>query len=164
MQELIVDVKKDLDSVGGCVECGIYGVPAGVGNPIFDGIENAISSAVFGIGGVKGIEFGAGFEVSEMKGSENNDEFYIDNGQVKTKTNNHGGILGGISSGMPITFSVAFKPTPSIFKEQQSIDMTNMTPAVLTIKGRHDPCIVLRAVPVFEAATAIAICDMIFDK
>ncbi len=161
MQELIVSVKEEGNSIGGCVECGIYGIDAGVGNPMFDGIENAIASAAFGIGGVKGIEFGAGFKSSKMKGSENNDEFYMDNGTVKTKTNNHGGILGGITTGMPITFNVAFKPTPSILMEQQSISFSKYENTTMSTKGRHDPCIAVRAVPCIEAISAIAISDFL---
>ncbi len=161
MQDLIVGVREEGNSIGGCVECGIYGVSAGVGNPMFDGIENAIASAVFGIGGVKGIEFGIGFEASKMKGSENNDEFYMDGDIVKTRTNNHGGILGGISSGMPITFNVAFKPTPSISLEQRSISFSERKNVDLSVKGRHDPCIAVRAVPCIEAISAIAISDFL---
>lgn len=161
MQDLIIDVKKEGNSIGGCVECGIYGVFAGVGNPMFDGIENAVASAVFGIGGVKGIEFGSGFAASEMKGSENNDEFYIEDGVVKTKTNNHGGILGGITTGMPVTFKVAFKPTPSISINQQSVSFSKNENVVLSVKGRHDPCIAVRAVPCIEAISAIVISDFL---
>lgn len=161
MQDLIVSVKEEGDSIGGCVECGIYGITAGIGDPIFDGIENKLASAVFGIGGVKGIEFGIGFEASKMKGSENNDEFYMDNDTVKTKTNNHGGILGGITTGMPVIFNVAFKPTPSISKEQQSVSFSKKENVILSTKGRHDPCIAVRAVPCIEAISAIAISDFI---
>ncbi len=161
IQDLILSVREDGDSIGGCVECGIYGLDAGIGEPLFDGIENAIAYAVFGIGGVKGIEFGVGFEASKIKGSENNDEFYMDNSTVKTKTNNHGGILGGITTGMPITFNVAFKPTPSISKEQQSISFSKEENVTLSTKGRHDPCIAVRAVPCIEAISAIAISDFI---
>lgn len=161
MQDLILSVRQDGDSIGGCVECGIYGLDAGIGEPMFDGIENAVASSVFGIGGVKGIEFGAGFEVCKMKGSENNDEFYIDNTTVKTRTNNHGGILGGITTGMPVIFNVAFKATPSISKEQQSISFSKNENVTLSTKGRHDPCIAVRAVPCIEAISAIAISDFI---
>jgi len=161
MQDLIVGISQEGDSVGGCVECGIYGIDAGFGNPIFDGIENTIASSVFGIGGVKGIEFGIGFEASKIKGSENNDAFYVDGDTVKTKTNNHGGILGGITTGMPIIFKVAFKPTPSISKEQQSISFSTGEPVALCTNGRHDPCIAVRAVPCIEAIAAIAISDFI---
>ena len=161
MQELILGVKKDGDSIGGCVECGIYGLDAGIGNPMFDGIENAVASNVFGIGGVKGIEFGAGFAASKMRGSENNDPFYADGGVIKTKTNNHGGILGGISTGMPIIFNVAFKPTPSISIEQRTVSLSKKEEVTLSTEGRHDPCIAARAVPCIEAISAIVIADFI---
>ena len=161
MQDLIIGVSQEGNSIGGCVECGIYGVDAGLGNPMFDGIENAVARAVFGIGGVKGIEFGTGFESAKMKGSENNDEFYMDNDNVKTKTNNHGGILGGITTGMPITFNVAFKPTPSISLPQQSISFSKHEDVTLSTKGRHDPCIAVRAVPCIEAISAIAVSDFL---
>ena len=161
MQDLIVSVREEGDSIGGCVECGIYGINAGVGNPMFEGIENAVAAAIFGIGGVKGIEFGLGFEASKIRGSQNNDEFYMDNDIVKTKTNNHGGILGGITTGMPITFNVAFKPTPSISLEQQSISFSKGENATLSTEGRHDPCIAVRAVPCIEAISAIAIADFL---
>ncbi len=161
MQNLIIKAREDGDSIGGCVECGIYGMAAGLGNPIFDGVENALAAAVFGIGGVKGIEFGIGFKASEMRGSENNDAFYMDGDTVKTKTNNHGGLLGGITTGMPITFSVAFKPTPSISIEQESVSFSKGEDVVLSTKGRHDPCIAVRAVPCIEAISAIAISDFL---
>lgn len=161
MQELIIDTRSEGDSIGGCVECGIYGVKAGIGNPIFDGIENKIASSIFGLGGVRGIEFGAGFNASKMKGSKNNDEFYIQDDVVRTKTNNHGGVLGGITTGMPIIFNVAFKPTPSISLEQQSISFSNKQNTNLSVKGRHDPCIAVRAVPCVEAIAAIAIADFL---
>lgn len=163
-------MKKDIekarlaeDSLGGIIECGVINVPAGIGSPIFDGLENNISQLVFGIPAVKGIEFGAGFMSSKMLGSQNNDEFYVDeHGHVVTKTNNHGGILGGISSGMPITLNVAFKPTPSIGKEQNTVDCKNMTNETLVVQGRHDPCVVPRAVPCVESAVSIAVlCHML---
>lgn len=162
MQDLIVSVKEEGNSIGGCVECGIYGVEAGVGDPLFEGIENAIAKDIFGIGGVRGIEFGAGFEASKMKGSENNDEFLIEDGQVVTKTNNHGGVLGGITTGMPIIFKVAFKPTPSISIGQSSISFSeNKNVEEFSTIGRHDPCIAVRAVPCVEAMAAIAIADFL---
>ena len=161
MQDLIIGIRQEGDSIGGCVECGIYGVDPGFGNPLFDGIENALAQAVFGIGGVRGIEFGTGFEATKMKGSENNDEFYMDIDSVKTKTNNHGGILGGITTGMPIIFRTAFKPTPSISVEQQSISFSKGENVTLSTKGRHDPCIAVRAVPCIEAISAIAIADFL---
>lgn len=148
------------DSVGGIIECVVNGMPPGIGDPIYDGLENRISLAVFGIPAVKGIEFGRGFEAARLRGSENNDAFYFDGGTVKTRTNNHGGILGGISSGMPIMFRVAIKPTPSIGKEQDSIRYDTGENVKMTVQGRHDPCIVPRAVPCVEAAAAMAIYDL----
>lgn len=158
----IDEARETGDSVGGIIACTVTGVPAGLGEPMFDGLENKISQVVFGIPAIKGIEFGAGFDAARRKGSENNDEFYYDkDGKVKTKTNNHGGILGGISSGMPITFRVAVKPTPSIAREQNSISYAEGFDRKLEVKGRHDPCIVPRAVPCVEAAAAIAIYDVL---
>ncbi len=161
MQDSIIAAREEGNSVGGCVECGIYGLRAGIGNPMFDGIENAIASAVFGIGGVKGIEFGAGFESTKLTGSQNNDEFYMDGDTVKTKTNNHGGLLGGITTGMPVVFDVAFKPTPSVSVKQQSVSFSKKEDTVLSVTGRHDPCIAVRAVPCIEAISAIAIADFL---
>ncbi len=161
MINTILDAKENADSVGGTIECAIVGMPVGIGDPIFDGIENRISSAVFGIPAIKGIEFGSGFGGSELFGSENNDDFICENGDIRTVTNNHGGILGGISSGMPIVFRVAVKPTPSIGKKQQSVNVESLEKEELVIGGRHDPCIVPRAVPCIEAAAAVAIADYI---
>ncbi len=157
MRDAILKAGENLDSVGGIIECGVVGMPAGIGSPMFDGIENRISQLVFGVPAVKGVEFGAGFDVADMTGKQNNDEFIIKNGKICTKTNNHGGILGGISSGMPITLKVAIKPTPSIAQAQNTVDYTTMKEEVLNIKGRHDPCIVPRAVPCIEAAVNLAI-------
>ncbi len=159
MRREIYDAKADGDSVGGTIECAVTGVPAGIGDPMFDGIENSISRAVFGIPAIKGIEFGSGFEGSKLRGSENNDDFISADGKIKTATNNHGGILGGISSGMPIVFRCAVKPTPSIAREQQSVNTQTLEEESLVIGGRHDPCIVPRAVPCIEAITAIVITD-----
>ncbi|MBQ7895619.1 MAG: chorismate synthase [Oscillospiraceae bacterium] len=164
MYELIDKVREEGDSIGGIISCLVTGVPAGVGEPMFDGLENRIAQAVFGIPAVKGIEFGAGFEAANMKGSQCNDPFCLKDGKVQTTTNNHGGILGGISSGMPIEFKVAFKPTPSIAKEQRSVDMQSGCETGLSIKGRHDPCIVPRAIPCVEAAAAVAIYDAILER
>ena len=159
MQEIVTAARNDGDSVGGTIECAAVGVPTGIGDPLFDGLENRISSIVFGIPAVKGIEFGNGFDAAELKGSENNDAYYMEGDTVKTRTNRHGGILGGISTGMPLIFRVAIKPTPSIAKEQQTVELSSKTDYTLAIKGRHDPCIVPRAVPCVEAALAIALAD-----
>lgn len=159
MQEIITAARQEGDSVGGTIECAAVGLPAGIGDPLFDGLENRIASLVFGIPAVKGIEFGNGFAASELKGSENNDAYYMDGATVKTRTNRHGGILGGISTGMPLTLRVAIKPTPSIAKEQQTVELSTNSAYTLAIQGRHDPCIVPRAVPCVEAAIAIALAD-----
>lgn len=157
MRELILSARNGLDSVGGIVECAAVGIPAGIGSPMMDGLENVISRLVFAIPAVKGIEFGVGFGCANLFGSENNDEFAIRDGKIVTLSNNHGGILGGISSGMPIIFRAAFKPTPSISRPQKSVDFKEMTEQELVIKGRHDPCVVPRAVPCVEAALNIAL-------
>ena len=159
MQAAIQDAKAAGDSLGGIVECAVLGLPAGLGDPMFDGMENRIASLVFGIPAVKGLEFGAGFAVASMRGSENNDPFTVEDGKITTVTNHCGGILGGITTGMPLVFRAAFKPTPSIAREQQSVDLKTMETARLTVGGRHDPCIVPRAVPVMEAAAALAVYD-----
>lgn len=164
MQNKIKEIKYDNDSIGGTVECAIIGVPTGIGNPIFDNIESKISSIIFGIPGVKGIEFGNGFKSSTMRGSNNNDAFILKNNKIKTLTNNHGGILGGITSGMPIIFKTAFKPTPSIKKVQKTVNLKNKLEQELHIKGRHDPCIVVRAIPAIESSAAIAILDFMLTK
>ena len=145
------------DSVGGTIECAVTGLPAGVGEPMFDGLEGAIAKAVFGVPAVKGIEFGAGFALAAMRGSRANDAFCYQNGHVVTETNHCGGILGGIANGMPLIFRCAVKPTPSISQPQKTVDLQTGENTVLTIHGRHDPCIVPRAVPVIEAVTALAI-------
>ena len=163
MHDAIIKAKKSLDSVGGVVECAITGLPAGLGDTLFDSIEGRISRAVFSIPAVKGIEFGAGFSASKMLGSQNNDPFYFDGEDVKTKTNNHGGILGGMTSGMPIIFRAAFKPTPSIAQVQDSVDLIKGENVKLEIKGRHDPCVVPRAVPCVEAVAAITALDILMD-
>ena len=159
----IEEARKAGDSLGGVIECAVSGLPAGLGSPMFEGMENKISAAVFGIPAVKGISFGSGFAGSRLRGSQNNDAFCMDHGAVRTRTNNHGGILGGITSGMPIVFQAAMKPTPSIAQEQDSISLSERTNVKLRVRGRHDPCIVPRAVPCVEAATAIALCDALLD-
>ncbi len=163
MRALIEECRMDGDSIGGTIECAVKGMPAGVGSPMFEGVENVISSIVFGVPAVKGIEFGSGFAGSALRGSQNNDAFYYDGDQVRTRTNHHGGILGGISSGMPIIFRTAMKPTPSIAKEQHTVNLMDKTDTTLAIKGRHDPCIVVRAVPVIESVTAIALVNLLKD-
>ena len=160
--EEIDQARQNKDSVGGTIECAAMGIPPGLGDPMFFGMENRIAGLVFAIPAVKGIEFGAGFSSAAKCGSENNDPFYVDDGVVKTRGNNHGGILGGITTGMPLTFKAAIKPTPSIGIEQESVDLTKMEHTPLTISGRHDPCIVPRAVPCMESVMAIAVSDAIF--
>ena len=159
MQEAIAQAKAEGDSLGGIIECFATGLPAGWGEPMFSGIENRIAQIVFGIPAVKGLEFGSGFAGSCLRGSENNDDYALVNGEIQTVTNNAGGILGGITNGMPLVFSVAVKPTPSIAKQQQTVSLSQMQETPLSVRGRHDPCIVPRAVPVVEAAAAIAIFD-----
>ncbi|MGN0477301.1 MAG: chorismate synthase [Ruminococcus sp.] len=162
MRKEVADSAFNKDSVGGTIECAVVGMKAGIGYPMFDGIEGKIAKAVFGIPAMKGIEFGKGFELARMHGSESNDNFRYDkNGNIYTTTNNCGGILGGITNGMPITFKVAVKPTPSIAQAQDTINLETKQNDTLEIKGRHDPCIVLRAVPVIEAITAVTILDLL---
>jgi len=146
------------------VECIVEGAPAGLGDPMFAGLENRIASAVFAIPAVKGVEFGDGFEAAKLRGSQNNDPFRMENGKVVTATNHCGGILGGITNGMPLILRAAFKPTPSISMEQNTVDLRTMTDTTLTVRGRHDPCIVHRAVPCVEAAVAIAVYDALLQR
>lgn len=161
MKEAVREARLEGNSLGGIVECKITGLSAGLGEHIFDGVEERISSLVFSVPGVKAVEFGAGFEGAGMRGSEYNDGFYYSDGRVKTYTNNCGGILGGMTDGMPVIFRAAFKPTPSIAIEQNSVDLEKKENVRLTVKGRHDPCIVPRAVPVMESVAAIAAADLI---
>lgn len=162
MLEQIESARMDLDSVGGVIDCVITGVPIGAGEYMFDSVEGVISTLAFAVPAVKGIEFGRGFELSSMRGSQANDAFYMDkDGCVRTKTNNNGGINGGMANGMPITFRVVIKPTPSIGKEQDSVNMDTKENVKLKIEGRHDSCIVPRAVPVIEAIAALAVYDCI---
>ena len=164
MKKVITEAAADKNSVGGIIECAAIGVKPGVGAPFFAPLESLISSIMFSIPAVKGIEFGDGFGSASLRGSQNNDPYDTDGVRIFTKTNHAGGILGGMTTGMPLIFRAAMKPTPSIFKEQDSVDMVSMKPVKLSIKGRHDPCIVLRAVPVFEAAAAIAVYDLLADS
>ncbi len=159
MHEAVLAAKQNLDSVGGVIECVAYGMPAGVGDPMFDGLENRIAKAAFGIPAVKGVEFGAGFGAAALLGSQNNDPYRMEGGVPVPQTNNAGGILGGISTGAPIVWRCAVKPTPSIGLGQQSVDLAAGEDSPLTVRGRHDPCIVPRAVPVVEAACALALMD-----
>ncbi|MBQ4550707.1 MAG: chorismate synthase [Oscillospiraceae bacterium] len=159
MRETIAKAKAQGESVGGIIECGIVGLPAGLGEPMFGGMESRIAQIVYGIPAVKSLEFGLGESYAVIPGSESNDDFTVENGEIKTITNNCGGILGGITNGMPLIFSAAIKPTPSISKPQQTVNLETGEITTLQIKGRHDPCIVPRAVPVIEAAAAIAIFD-----
>lgn len=163
MKELIESVRLDGDSVGGTIECVITGLPAGLGDPMFSGMESRIAQIVYGVPAVKGLEFGSGFYGSTLRGSENNDAFTVSDNKIVTVTNHAGGILGGVTNGMPIVFRVAIKPTPSVAKEQQSVSLQHMTAQPLQIHGRHDPCIVPRAVPVIEAAAAIAVYDVLLS-
>lgn len=161
MQQLILAAKQSCDSVGGVIECMAINLPAGIGAPFFDSLESRLAHALFSVPAVKGIEFGKGFALVQMTGSEANDQMYYDNGVVKTYTNNNGGITGGITNGMPVLFKVAVKPTPSIAKVQKTVDLSTESNTELVITGRHDPCIVQRAVPVIEGVAAWVILDML---
>ncbi len=163
MRERILTARTEGDSVGGVVECAVVGLPAGLGEHMFDGVEGRIAALAFSVPAVKGVEFGAGFAAATMRGSENNDPFYTDGKTVRTKTNHCGGILGGMTNGMPLVFRTAFKPTPSIAREQDTVSLARMENAKLKIGGRHDPCVVLRAVPVVEAVAALAVLDLLLD-
>ncbi|QRN84703.1 chorismate synthase [Clostridia bacterium] len=159
-EEEIRIARENQDSVGGTVQCVVMGVPAGVGEPFFHSLESHLASLLFSIPAVKGVEFGTGFDLASMRGSRANDTYYYKEGEVATRSNHNGGILGGISNGMTIDFTVAIKPTPSIGKEQKTVDIETEEDTTLSIKGRHDPCIVPRAVPVIEAAATLAVLDM----
>ncbi len=161
MEETILKAKKMGDSVGGVVECVASNVLAGVGEPIFDSLDAELAKMLFDIPAVKGVEFGVGFEAARLKGSENNDSYVIRDGEIEAVTNNAGGVLGGLSSGMPIVIRVAVKPTPSISKEQKTVDMLNMADTTVQVKGRHDSCIVPKAVPVVEASVAMVLVDQL---
>ena len=163
MRASILQARSERDSVGGVVECIAQGLPAGLGDPMFGGMEGRLAAALFGVPAVKGVEFGAGFGAARMRGSEHNDPFALREGRVVTKTNHAGGILGGITTGMPILLRAAFKPTPSIAMEQDSVSLSRMEAEKLVVTGRHDPCIVPRAVPVVEAVTALVLLDALLD-
>ena len=164
MKEAIEKARMGQNSVGGCVECVISGINAGIGNPIFHSVESVISSMMFSIPAVKGIEFGAGFDIAKMTGQQANDEYYYDGKDVKAYTNNNGGIIGGITNGMPIKFKVAIKPTPSISLPQKTVNVKTGENGEIVVEGRHDPCIVPRAAVVVESAAAIAILDLILEN
>ena len=157
MKTVILYAKEKGDSVGGIIECGVYGFPAGIGDPFFDSLESTLSHMIFSVPAVKGIEFGDGFRMARRYGSENNDCYEIKDGKIVTKTNHAGGIVGGISTGMPILFRAVFKPTASIYLPQKTLNVKTGEETELQIMGRHDPCVAVRGVPVIEAATAVAI-------
>lgn len=164
MREKIAEARSECDSVGGVIECYITGLPAGLGEPMFGGVESRIAQIVYGVPAVKSVEFGVGLEAANLRGSQCNDSFTVEGGEIRTLTNNAGGILGGITNGMPVMFRAAIKPTPSISQPQQSVSLSKEQEQELVIKGRHDPCIVPRAVPVIEAAAAIAFFDLILGN
>ncbi len=163
MRAAILEAKNDLDSVGGVIECAAAGLPAGLGEPMFGGVENRLAAALFGIPAVKGVEFGEGFRAAELRGSENNDPFAVEDGEIRAETNRAGGILGGITTGMPLVLRAAVKPTPSIGRPQKTVRLSAMEAAELTVHGRHDPCVAHRAVPVAEAVTAAVLLDMLLE-
>lgn len=164
MKEKIIEAKKNGDSIGGVLQTAVTGLPAGVGEPWFDTVEGMLSHAIFSVPAVKGIEFGLGFGFADKYGSEANDQMYVDGAEVKCYTNNNGGIIGGITNGMPIIFNTVIKPTPTINKEQNTVDINTMTNTTLAARGRHDPCIVHRAAVVIESITALVIADMLSAK
>jgi chorismate synthase len=159
MEEAILKAKSEGDSVGGIIECTALNVPVGVGEPLFDSLDADMAKMLFNVPAVKGVEFGAGFDAARLRGSENNDPFAIRDGKIVTLTNNAGGVLGGLSSGMPIVVRTAIKPTPSISKEQKTVDLSKMEETTVKVMGRHDPCVVPKAVPVIESAVAFVLAD-----
>ena len=163
MKAAILKAAEKGDSVGGVIECAAIGLPAGLGAPMFDGVESQLAHALFGIPAIKGVEFGVGFAAARFSGSQNNDPFTIEENNIVTTTNNCGGILGGITNGMPLTLRAAVKPTPSIALPQRSVSLSRRENVELVVKGRHDPCVAHRAVPVIEAVTACVLLDMLYD-
>jgi chorismate synthase len=159
MEEAIINARKEGESLGGVIECITLNMPVGIGEPLFDALDADLAKALFAVPAVKGVEFGVGFKAAELTGSQNNDAFLLKNGKVVTSTENAGGVLGGLSSGMPIMIRVAIKPTPSITREQKTVNLSTMENAELSIKGRHDPCVVPKAVPAIEAVVAITLAD-----
>ena len=164
MREAILAAKSDCDSVGGAIECFATGLPAGLGDPMFDGVENRLARAIWGVPAVRGVEFGAGFAAASMRGSAHNDAYRAQDGRIVTETNRHGGVLGGITTGMPIVVRVAIKPTASIAQEQDSVSISRNENETLAVRGRHDPCIVPRAVPCIEAAVAVVLYDLLSER
>jgi chorismate synthase len=159
MLRIVEQAREEGDSLGGIIEGTTLNMPVGLGEPVFDTLEGELAKALFAIPAIKGVEFGSGFSAARMRGSENNDPFTIDNGRIVTTTNNAGGILGGISNGMPLLVRVVVKPTPSIAREQETVDIDKMEKASVEVEGRHDACIVPRAVPAVEAMMAVTLCD-----
>jgi chorismate synthase len=164
MRRAVADARAACDSVGGVIECAAVGLPAGLGEHMFNGVEGRVASILFSVPAVKGVEFGAGFGAAALLGSENNDPYRTDGHTVTTTTNRCGGILGGMTNGMPLICRAAFKPTPSIAREQQTVSLSRMENTTLSVPGRHDPTVVLRAVPVVEAAVALAVLDLYLDE
>lgn len=161
MEREVAKAKENGNSVGGSIQCAVIGLPAGIGDPFFDSVESKLSSILFSVPAVKAVEFGDGFDLCQMNGSRANDEYAIENGEIITKTNHNGGILGGITNGAPVVFTVGIKPTPSISVPQNTVNVKTMTEEKLTVTGRHDRCIVYRAVPVIESVAALAVLDMV---
>lgn len=164
MQQDILRVKEEHDSIGGVVECVAVGVPAGIGSPFFEGVESVMANYLFAIPAVKGVEFGAGFTAASMRGRGYNDPYAMQEGKVVTTRNNAGGLLGGITNGMPIIVHAAFRPTPSISREQQTVSLHDRADTTLSVQGRHDPCVVIRAVPVVESAVALALAELWLER
>ena len=164
MQDAILTARNEQDSVGGVVECAAVGVPAGIGSPFFEGVESVMANYLFAIPAVKGVEFGAGFDAACMRGSACNDAYFMKDGQISAASNNAGGLLGGITNGMPIIVRAAFRPTPSIAQEQSTVSLSRGENAALAVQGRHDPCVVVRAVPVGESAVALALAELWLER